>query len=178
MGEAGGGFGLFSIRERLNLIGGTLDIESSPGEGARFVLRIELRQPKKEPETAKIRVLLVDDHAILREGLARLLGQEKDIEVSGQAGDGYAAVALADSLCPDIILMDISMPRLNGVEATRIIHGKHPEIGIIGLSMHDDANMASQICSAGASWFLSKGGPASELKRLIRECSKGQTGGP
>jgi PAS domain S-box-containing protein len=177
VGAAGGGFGLFSIRERLNLIGGKLEVDSAPGMGARFTIALSLSQPAAEGQASEIRVLLVDDHAILREGLARLLGQEKDIAVVGQAADGVAGVALADKLLPDVILMDISMPRLNGVEATRIIHAKHPKISIIGLSMHEDANMASQICSAGASWFLSKGGPASELKRLIRECSKGQPAG-
>lgn len=171
VGQAGSGFGLFSIRERLNLIGGTLGVDSSPGEGARFTLKVELSHPEKELEADKIRVLLVDDHPILREGIARLLGQEKDIEVAGEAGDGYAAVALADTLRPDVILMDISMPKLNGIEATRIIHGKHPEIGIIGLSMHDDPSMADLIRTAGAVHFLSKGGPACDMKRLIRECS-------
>jgi PAS domain S-box-containing protein len=170
--ETGGGFGLFSIRERLNLIGGNLDIDSSPSKGARFTLNLRLSHPETNVSQNKIRVMLVDDHAIMREGLARLLGQEKDMEIAGQAGDGLAAVAMAKALCPDVILMDISMPHLNGVEATRIIHANNPEICIIGLSMYDEDHMASEIQRAGARCLLSKAGPACDLKRLIRDYSK------
>lgn len=167
-----GGYGLFSIRERLQLIGGGMEIQSAPGCGARFTLTLALGRPEPQARVEKIRVLLVDDHAILREGLARLLGQEKDMEIVGQAGDGLAAVAMAEATRPNVILMDISMPRLNGVEATRIIHARQPDIEIIGVSMYDDENMAAEMRRAGACGLLSKSGPAGELKQLIRRCGK------
>lgn len=167
-----GGFGLFSIRERLQLIGGSMQIQSAPGCGARFTLILGLAGSELQTRVDKIRVLLVDDHAILREGLARLLGQEKDMEIVGQAGDGLAAVAMAEQTRPNVILMDISMPRLNGVEATRIIHARQPDIDIIGVSMYDDDNMAAEMRRAGACNLLSKSGPAGELKQVIRRCRK------
>ena len=116
----------------------------------------------------KIRILLADDHVLMREGLARLLSQEPDMEIVGQAGDGQEAVELAERLLPDVITMDLSMPRLNGVEATRIIHQKHPEMRIIGLSLYTEDERAREMIEAGAVHYLSKAGPPSELKNAIR----------
>jgi DNA-binding NarL/FixJ family response regulator len=83
-----------------------------------------------------IRILLADDHTIVLQGLSRFLREQEDMEVVGQAKDGLATVELARELAPDIIIMDISMPGLSGVEATRQIHNEKPDIKIIGLSMH------------------------------------------
>ncbi len=188
-GEAGKGFGLFSIRERLELMGGTLEIQSKPGHGSRFVLSLPIASAKalepeshpipvspeiplmasQHPETGrKIRVMLVDDHAVVRQGIANLLADESDIEVIGEAADGQAAVALAAKLVPDVILMDLNMPRLNGVEATRIIHNEWPETRIIGLSMFEEADRAMAMRDAGAVDYLTKSGPAETLIRAIR----------
>jgi len=113
-------------------------------------------------------VLLADDHVVMREGLARLLGQEPDIEIVGQAADGQEAVDVAAKLLPDVILMDLSMPKLNGVEATRAIRNDYPDIRIIGLSMFEESDRAQALRDAGASDYLTKGGPPEHLIATIR----------
>ena len=188
--EKEGSFGLFSIRERVNLIGGSFEVESSPGKGASFTLRTPLvvdqplaPMPDAQPDevhptglscfatpVGKIRILLTDDHAAMREGLARLLAQETDFDVVAQASDGQEAVEFAAKLVPDVILMDISMPRMNGLDATRIIHQEHPDIRIIGLSLYPEAERAKAMLDSGAVYYLSKTTPPSDLKAAIRSC--------
>jgi PAS domain S-box-containing protein len=185
-----GGFGLFSIRERIRLIGGRLEVDSSPGTGARFTLTVPLEiRNLLEPmhssphirvngtvaaalprPDGKTRILLTDDHSVMREGLARLLGQEPDFEVVGQASDGLEAIEKAGELQPDVILMDISMPRMNGIDAARIIHERHPSIRIIGLSIYSEEERAREMLDAGASYYMTKSGPSADLKAAIRAC--------
>ncbi len=192
-GEIGGGFGLFSIRERLDLIGGRMDIISSPGNGSRFVLVAPLGSAPAAPEPLRVesvvvqsvkvpirthssryRVLLADDHAVMRDGLSRLLGQESDVEIVGQASDGKMAIELARKLKPDVILMDLSMPKISGIDATRIIHEEAPQIKIIGLSMFDEVERAQTMFEAGAVAYLSKSAPSQNIILTIRGCMKGQ----
>jgi DNA-binding NarL/FixJ family response regulator len=116
----------------------------------------------------KIRILVADDHAILRQGLAQLLNQEPDIEVIGEAADGEAAVELARKLQPDVILMDIAMPKLSGIEATRVIHNDFPNIRIIGLSMFEKSDRAQAMRAAGAVNYLTKSDPSTDLISAIR----------
>jgi signal transduction histidine kinase/CheY-like chemotaxis protein len=184
------GFGLFSIKERLGFIGGGLRIQSEPGMGSRFVLIAPLTDhlpaevfprapgpadaatppPPAAPRIGtRISVLLVDDHAVMREGLAKLLALEPDLEVVGQASDGEEAVELARRLLPDVILMDLSMPRLNGVEATRVIHSEYPAIRILGLSMFVEPEPARSLQDAGAVGYLTKSGPPEVLLNAIRK---------
>ncbi len=125
---------------------------------------------------AKIRVLLADDHAVVRESLARLLEAESDIEVVGEAANGQAAVDLAAKLLPDVILMDMSMPRLNGVESTRAILHRFPDISIIGLSMFEEEERAQAMRNAGAVNYLTKSGPVTGLIAAIRNCMSGPAG--
>jgi PAS domain S-box-containing protein len=185
-GEGGGGFGLFSIRERLALIGGSLRIDSAPGKGCRFILRLpypvqpapiiaDMEAPAPaaygdaERKTAGIiRVLLADDHTLFRDGIARLLDKEPDIAVVGQAKDGREAVEMARKLNPHIILMDINMPNLNGIEATRIIHREAPGVRIIGLSMHEEEERARDMIQAGAAGYKNKTCPVAELVATVR----------
>jgi CheY-like chemotaxis protein len=188
------GFGLFSIQERLSVIGGTFKIDSAPGKGCRITLTAPLGRPKlmvssqtasetepvPSPASAgvalgKVRILIVDDHIVMREGLARLLAQEPDFDVIGQATNGQQAIEKAASLQPALILMDISMPVLDGIEATKIIHQRHPHIHIIGLSLYTEDERAREMLSAGASFYMSKSSPPSELRAAIRSCF-GETG--
>jgi PAS domain S-box-containing protein len=104
----------------------------------------------------KIRLLLADDHAIVRQGIAKLLSHEPHIEIVGAAASGQEAVKLASKLLPDTILMDIDMPGLSGIEATRIIHKEHPGICIIGLSMFEEADKAQTMRAAGAADYFTK----------------------
>ena len=118
--------------------------------------------------------MLADDHAVVRQGLAQLLEKESDIEVVGSAAHGQEAVELAARLLPDIILMDISMPRLNGVEATSAIHRDFPEIRIIGLSMFEKDERTEAMREAGAVAYLTKSAPAGALIAAIRNVSRFQ----
>jgi len=117
-----------------------------------------------------IRVLLADDHRILREGLAALLSEEPDLQIVGQAGDGLEAIDLARHTHPHVILMDVTMPRLDGIAATRHIMAEMSDVAVIGLSMHEEDDMAEAMHAAGAVAYLSKGGPSEDLIAAIRNC--------
>ncbi len=122
----------------------------------------------------KIRVLLVDDHAILRAGLRALLKAEADIEVVDEADDGSEAVAKAERLSPDVILMDISMPVMDGLEATRRIHQSYPEVKILVLTIHDNKEYLFQVLEAGGSGYLVKKSADTELISAIRAVHRGE----
>lgn len=183
------GFGLFSIRERVELLGGRMEVETAAGQGTQVRL-VVMRQtpaavaltaaddtpamkrrttkPKPTEGTRRIRVLLADDHEILRDGLAGVLQEEPDLELVGEAADGQEAVELALITQPDVVLMDITMPRVNGIEATRMITARHAEVRVIGLSMHDDPSLTERMYEAGAVAYISKSGPTTELIKVIR----------
>ncbi len=180
-----GGFGLFSIRERLEFLKGEMTIESSHGAGTTVRLCIDPGSTSAHSSctispdvsnvhvhasltpTSQIRVLVADDHRIVREGLVELLNNAEEIKVIAQACNGEEAVELARTLKPDLIVMDISMPKMNGIEATRIIHTELPSIRIIGLSMHGDSEVANRMKAAGASDYLLKGVPTEDLIETI-----------
>ncbi len=184
-------FGLFSIQHRLAHLGGSIRIESAPGHGTRVTLTAPAGEPAAPPERDRweetdpaeesilsvhdmrdtIQVLIVDDHPILREGLAGLLQSEPDIEIVGEAEKGESAIALAGELRPDIVLMDVNLPGMNGVEATGIIRNRYPDVNVIGLSMHIDENVAADMRNAGAVAYLTKGGPSQDLIDTIRAFS-------
>ena len=115
-----------------------------------------------------IRVLIADDHHAVRQVFAIVLSQEPDIEVVGQAFDGRMAVELAQRTQPDIVLMDVTMPRLSGIEATRAITTGLPQTKVIGLSMHDGRDAADAMLQAGAVAYLTKGAQADEIIAAIR----------
>jgi len=120
-----------------------------------------------------IRVLIADDHTILRDGIRLLLSAQPDIQVVGEAVDGRDAVAKARDLKPDLILMDIAMPRLNGLEATRQILQENPDIAVLVLTMHDSQEYVVQILEAGAAGYVLKKAASSELVSAIRAVAQG-----
>jgi DNA-binding NarL/FixJ family response regulator len=122
-----------------------------------------------------ITVLLADDHAIIREGVMELLKQEKDMAVIGEAENGHQAVAAVRQLRPDVVVMDISMPQLNGMEAARQILQHSPGTRIIILSAHHDAAFIALVTAIGASGFLNKHSSAHELPAAIREVHQGRS---
>ena len=180
------GWGLFSIRERLTLLGGRFDIESAPGQGTRF----RLVAPRGEAQggidahrrlsrvatgpalhgaagfasARALRILMVDDHAAVRRVFRELLQERPELHVVGEAGDGLEAIAEAHALRPDVILMDVSMPGMDGVEATRRIRAELPFIQILGLSTHVKTEDLHAIELAGAAGFFTKG---VDTQRLI-----------
>jgi PAS domain S-box-containing protein len=185
-GKAGkAGWGLFSIRERLTLLGGRFDIESAPGQGTRFRLvapRGEAQvgidaqrrlspvatQPALEGagfgSARPLRILMVDDHAEVRRVFRELLQERPELHVVGEAADGLEAIAEAHALRPDVILMDVSMPGMDGVEATRRIRAELPFIQILGLSTHVKTDELHSIELVGAAGFFTKG---VDTQRLI-----------
>lgn len=123
----------------------------------------------------RITVLIADDHTIVRRGLRTLLTLDDEIEVVGEASDGRAAVALALELEPDVVLMDISMPVLNGLEATEQIKKKAEHIKVLVLSAHDNDEYVLQVIRSGANGYLLKNSSADELFAAIRTVARGHT---
>jgi DNA-binding NarL/FixJ family response regulator len=115
-----------------------------------------------------IRVLLADDHRIVRDGLRTLIMKQKDMEVVGEAEDGRTAVAMTKKLLPDVVIMDITMPDMNGITATRKIVGEIPGVKVIALSMHSDRRFVSGMLDAGALGYLLKDCAFEELADAIR----------
>lgn len=118
---------------------------------------------------APIRVLVVDDHSIIRNGLVSILGLEGDIEIVGEAATADDAIAKVAELHPDVVVMDVNLGNSSGMEATRQIRRHHPDIGIIGLSMHVDPDIATAMEEAGATAYLAKGEPPEELIEAVRQ---------
>lgn len=122
-----------------------------------------------------IRTLLVDDHAILREGLRAFLDKLPDVVVVGEAADGREAAAKVAALSPDLVIIDVSMPELNGVEATRRIRELSEHTAVIGLSAHAEPRVVAEMLRAGASGFVAKAGPPEELIHAIAAVRVGGT---
>ncbi len=122
-----------------------------------------------------IRIVIADDHPIVRQGLAAVLEQEEDLKVVGQAGNGLEAVALARELRPDIILMDLQMPEMDGVEAIQRIKEETPDIGIIILTTYDADDYIFRGIEAGARGYLLKDSPPGEVLNAIRAVHKGES---
>ncbi|MES2658519.1 MAG: GAF domain-containing protein [Verrucomicrobiota bacterium] len=184
-----GGFGLFSIRERLAALGGEMNLISAPGQGTRIALHVPLaidptsltdkrRVASSAPSDtsgkvapasgdARIRVLVVDDHPMIREGIANIIDSDSRLVVSGQASDGFEAISAVEQHPPDVVLMDVNMPRMNGIEATREIRRRWPATCVIGISVQDDPTTAKSICDAGASGFISKAGASDAIIAAI-----------
>lgn len=122
----------------------------------------------------KLRLLLVDDHKLFRDGLRSMIEPQRGMEIVGEARDGQSAVALAHELKPDVVLMDVSMPELNGIEATRKIIADQPAAKIIMLSMHSDRRYVIEALRSGARGYLLKDSAFDEVVAAIRECASGK----
>jgi DNA-binding NarL/FixJ family response regulator len=122
-----------------------------------------------------IRILIADDHAVVRQGLCSLLGQEPGMTVVGEVADGRSAVRLSTELAPDVVIMDITMPDMNGIEATHQIKTSSPGIKVVALSIHSDRRMVARMLAAGASAYLTKDSPFEELTRALRTVIGNQT---
>ncbi|MEW7982391.1 MAG: response regulator [Candidatus Sedimenticola endophacoides] len=121
-----------------------------------------------------VRVLLVDDHELVRTGIRHLLDSNPQVEVVGEATSGEEAITMARELLPDLVLMDVSMPGIGGIEATRRIRQRYEQIRVIALTVHCDAPFPEKLYEAGASGYITKGCPADELFDAIRQVSAGE----
>ena len=122
----------------------------------------------------KIGVLLADDHAVVRQGFKMILGSQPDMEIVGEAGNGREAVELAETLKPDVAIMDVAMPELNGIEATRRLASSAPHTRVLALSMHKDSVYVREILRAGARGYLLKDSGAADLVSAVRAVASGE----
>ncbi|MDR5709761.1 MAG: response regulator transcription factor [Armatimonadota bacterium] len=122
----------------------------------------------------KIRVLIADDHGIVRDGIRMILSSQEDIEVVGEASTGREAVELARRMQPDVVLMDISMPDMNGIEATRRIREEMPSVQVLGLTMHEEENYVFQMLKAGGAGYVLKRAAAEDLVTAVRAAARGE----
>jgi len=118
-------------------------------------------------------ILIADDHPLLRQGIRHLLEREPDLRVVAEAGDGEEAVSLAESFHPNVVIMDIGLPKLNGLEATRRIKASHPSIAVLVFTVYDDEEYILGLLEAGATGYLRKNAYGEELTRAIRDVSAG-----
>ena len=123
----------------------------------------------------KLRILLADDHQMFREGLRAIVNAQTDMEVVGEAEDGYATVAMAQRFQPDVLVMDISMPKLNGLKATEQVKEVCPHVTVLTLSRHAYGGYLQQMLKAGASGYVLKRSASDELVRAIRTVAAGQS---
>jgi two-component system response regulator NreC len=122
-----------------------------------------------------MKILLVDDHEIMREGICALLRKHPEMEVIGQAADGRTAVDMVRQLQPDVVVMDIGMPNLNGIEATRQMTAENPHLKIMALSTHSDGSVVAKMIKAGATGYMLKESAFSELLDGLRTMAEGKT---
>ncbi len=181
-------FGLLNIQERLSLLGGQIQIVAAPNQGTTVKLLVpavlktssaqrsdtgqaEPAQEIVEGGVPRVRVVVADDHKLFREGLIAMLSQEAYIEVVGAAGDGAEAVELTQRLQPDILIVDVGMPRLNGMQVAAKVSKDVPRTRIIGLSMHERQDMARAMRDAGAMAYCTKGGDLDDLLAVLRNAA-------
>src|SRR6185503_10394746 len=125
-------------------------------------------------DTTKLRILLAEDHTMVREGIRNLLNAQPDMQVVGEAGDGQEAVLRTRELLPDLVVMDISMPNLNGLKAMEKLKEVNPKIKVLMLTRHTDTGFLQQLFQAGASGYVLKQSASEELIRAIRAVAAGK----
>lgn len=178
-------FGLLNVQERVESLGGQCEVHSTIGEGTRVLIKVpfSLQEDDFEPTRAYfppvsaqgpkkikgiIQVVLADDHPIFREGLRTLLNACHDIQVVGEAENGEQAADCVQTLQPDVVVMDINMPVMNGIEATRLIKARQRLIFVIGLSMHSDEVVTKAFFEAGGDQYVTKGDSFNSFAEVIR----------
>lgn len=181
-------FGLFTLGERLRLLGGQLELTSATGKGTEAIITVpaHIGKPIQRPlvppqkpffgfhrEPPSIRILIVDDQKMMRDGLRKIVEEEAGIEIVGEAINGDMAILMSRKLKPDVVLMDVNMPKTDGIEATRRITRSKNAPAVIGLSIHEDAQTAQDMKRAGASDYLSKRDTADRLYSTIRRWARG-----
>ena len=179
-----GRFGLFNVQERVEAVGGRLNLESTEGKGTTVTLTAPIAPDSQSepgavssrakplsaspvPACERLRILLVDDHEMVRQGLRSVLDNYEDLEVIGEAGDGESAISIAAALKPDVVVMDVNMPRIDGIEATRRIVSAQPDIVVIGLSVQNEHHVEEAMTRAGAAVFVTKERAAGQLYEAI-----------
>ena len=170
------GLGLLGMEERVRRLGGRLKISSRAG--ARDAgSRGRCRWPNwtKGTDMKPIRILLADDHTVVRDGLRALLERESDMTVVAEAADGRESVRLAETEAPDVVVMDLAMPNMNGMEATRRILAANSRVGVVILSMHQDESYVLGALKAGAKGYLLKDSMRGEVVQAIRAVSQGRS---
>jgi len=125
--------------------------------------------------TPRLRILLADDHRMVREGLRMLVAAQADMEVVGEAGNGRMAIALTDKLLPDVVVMDVSMPDVNGLQATGALRAAHPNVRVLALTRHSEGGYVQQLLHAGASGYVLKQSASEDLVRAIHAVADGYT---
>jgi PAS domain S-box-containing protein len=182
-----GGLGLYGLHERVALLGGTLALDTAPGQGVRLTVAVPVQgkseslpcsgQPSKRRGTRThvgIKILLVDDHAVVREGLRMALDAQPGITVVGEAEDGRQALELIEELHPDVVVMDVAMPNMNGLEATRQSKRRFPEVKVVILTMYEDEEYVAQIVEAGANGCVVKRSAGTELLLALHAAMRGE----
>ena len=159
------------MRDRLELFGGRLEILSAPGQGT---LVSADSAPPGGAMTRRVRVLVADDHTIVRQGLVSLLAESGECEVVAEAADGLEAVEKALATRPDVAILDLSMPRLSGLEAVRRIHEALPQTRVLVLTVHEEEEYVLPLVRAGASGYLIKDSAVAELLAAVRALHAGQ----
>lgn len=195
-----GTFGLFNIRERAALMGGATRIDSASGVGTKVELFAPMDGPAAAgdpaqignrtadeaalavpgiPRSAVVRVIVADDHQMVRDGIVGRLAARSDLQVVGQAADGVEAIGLIETLQPDVVVMDISMPKMDGVRATREIRERWPRVSVVGMSMHEEDEMVAAMREAGAAAYVVKGAPLEDLVgAILRVAAEDATASP
>jgi PAS domain S-box-containing protein len=182
-----GGFGLYGMRERSTLLDGKLTIDTGPGRGTRVTLVVPLYGKSRvmgddEHNVGEdtrigsdVRVLLVDDHAMFREGLRLVLDAQSGFAVIGEAEDGRQALKLVERLQPDVVVMDVAMPRLNGADATLQIKRRFPDVKVVILTTHENREYLVQIAKVGADGYVLKRSAGAELGQALKAVAQGQS---
>lgn len=188
--ETEGGFGLFSIRERLRMAECEVTYKTEPGKGFQARIRVpaatrgmrtgdpsdtdlssvleQVAAIRDQRDAATIRVLVVDDHRVVREGLVWMLEEQPDLDVIGEAATGYEAIDRARALRPDVILMDVNLPDISGIQATRVIKNELNGVMIVGLSVNNDEATRMAMREAGASSYMTKDSEPDDIFDTIR----------